>query len=212
MFDYYTYPSTQTEVVAIVCNSIALIILLFSVGFLTIWQIMYATTNTTTIEGMENSKIEGMVDRGKVSAELAVFPYDLRNWRRNVEVVFGTRWYLWWFPFGHEVGHGLSYESKFDEDYEWPPKAYLRFRLAEKSKRSPEEEDSELEFSSGGDDLVEDDEHQYGKHVRRGSEGYEVRDFTEQERQERWSGVNDCSDDETLHQVQIRLSTDKKAN
>lgn len=63
-------PPNQKELAAIVINIMLLLLLFFSVGCLSGWQGYYLFTNTTTIEVMENDKIEALVDDGSIPEDV----------------------------------------------------------------------------------------------------------------------------------------------
>ncbi|KAJ3210899.1 Palmitoyltransferase [Dinochytrium kinnereticum] len=160
---FYTPPASNSELIAMVINLILLFILMFTVGILSIWQLYFVTCNTTTIENSENTKIQELIRKDKVSSD-ATYPYDL-GMLRNLKAVFGQNIFLWWLPQAAE-GDGLSFDVdpallEGDDDILWPPPEYYennRKRTHTHSKKST-------------------------KHVRRGSEGYLVKEWTLEERE-----------------------------
>ncbi|KAJ3102121.1 Palmitoyltransferase [Phlyctochytrium planicorne] len=159
---FYTPPASNTELVVMVLNMAVLFILLFTVGILSIWQLYFVCCNTTTIESSENAKIQELIRKNKVSSD-ATYPYDL-GMLGNLKAVFGKNVLLWCLP-QPATGDGLSFDIdpallEGDEDITWPPVEYYENR----KRAVPVQENSR-------------------RHIRRGSEGYLVKEWTEEERE-----------------------------
>ncbi|KAJ3195545.1 Palmitoyltransferase [Irineochytrium annulatum] len=160
-----------------IINLILLFLLTFTVGLLSLWQLYFSASNTTTIENSENNKIDDLVRMGKISSD-SRYPYDL-GWFRNLQAVLGKNVLLWWMPQAAE-GDGIHYavNPKLDGGEEkritWPPAEYYEYRHSLYGFRD-EDDGSE---SSGERDGIP-----LRKHIRRGSEGYLVRELTQSERE-----------------------------
>ncbi|KAI8823715.1 DHHC palmitoyltransferase-domain-containing protein [Fimicolochytrium jonesii] len=183
--DFYTPPPEGPEVVFMMTNLIILFLLLVTVGILSLYQLHYTASNVTTIESFEKSKIEELTRQGKISPDDVIpYPYDLGTYR-NFQRVLGPHWYLWWLPlpaYGDGIHHPVNDAAQRTKEetglpLQWPPKAYFihrRFPHGRPSRREREEEkrrDREMGYSRRN-------------HVRRGSEGYLVRPWTAEEREE----------------------------
>ncbi|KAI9335838.1 DHHC palmitoyltransferase-domain-containing protein [Zopfochytrium polystomum] len=156
---YFTPPPSNTELVYMVVNVVLLLILLLLVGFLSMYQMHYSTSNTTTIEYMENSKIDTLVRRGKIRRSVA-YPYDLGAWA-NLHEVFGGPFLLWWLPL-RPRGDGLSFKVNAEAAAEaaesggvvtWPPKEYFRYKSG---STYPVSDDSDLATEDDSDDDLPD--------------------------------------------------------
>ncbi|KAI9094610.1 DHHC palmitoyltransferase-domain-containing protein [Phlyctochytrium arcticum] len=175
---FYTPAPEGAEVVILIINLVILFLLLLTVGVLSGWQIYYACTNITTIESFENAKIDDLVRKGKIAAEdVGPYPYDLGTFK-NVQSVLGSRWWMWWLPVS-SPGDGMTFSvnQKTEERIaqglaaQWPPKAYFQYRKYPHGKPSR----GERQEGNGG-------RYKNTPRVRRGSEGYVVREWTPQER------------------------------
>ncbi|KAJ3126729.1 Palmitoyltransferase [Nowakowskiella sp. JEL0407] len=196
---YYTPPPSALEVVFTIINIFILFILLLSVGILYLWQMWYVSMNVTTIEKQENTKIDSLIRRGLVSKDYE-FPYDLgivRNFysvlgsHPYVSLVFGWCWI--WKPPGDGISFPVSESlASSGEIVIWPPPEYY----THKSPRYMEDDtsDEEVDQVEYEDDEVQDEDNDDGngeetrlkmprRHIRRGSEGYIVREWTPSERE-----------------------------
>ncbi|KAJ3336845.1 Palmitoyltransferase [Gonapodya sp. JEL0774] len=174
--------STTGELVVMIVNLILLMILLATVGTLSVFQYMYIWDNTTTIETYETDRVKRMVNREKISPDRAVFPYDLGAFE-NFRNVLGRTWWAWWWP-QPAVGNGLDWmvgpkarglAKKFvDEDgvervvVAWPPEEYY-LEHGSRPKGSSSFRSDKSHGNGAGHD------HGSGARYRRGSEGYVVR-------------------------------------
>ena len=164
--EYFTPPPDGYEILSMILNLIILFILLFTVGFLTLQQLYYAASNVTTVESFENSKMEELRKKGKLPLDKFTFPFDL-GWHRNFQVLFGETPLLWWLP-KKASGNGIDWEMNQEDSLEWPPREY--FYLKKNPNASFGEKDRVLRKK-------------YGAHVRRGSEGYLVKEITPEDRE-----------------------------
>ncbi|KAJ3330769.1 Palmitoyltransferase [Blyttiomyces sp. JEL0837] len=192
---YYTPPATNEELLAMVINVIVLFILLVTVGLLSVWQIFYVSANTTTIENLENTKIEELVRRKKIP-KAAQYPYDLGFWG-NMKSVLGERVWLWWMPQG-AVGDGIHFPVNPElavpgaGSVTWPPAEYYEYNKG-RSYGVGDDDVDELESEEEEEDAdVSDHQHHHGsgydhhssrRLVRRGSEGYLVKMLTAEDRE-----------------------------
>lgn len=175
---FYTPPIEGPEVIFMILNLLILFLLLLTVGILSLYQIYYATQNLTTIESFENPKIEDLVRKGKIAAEdVCEYPYDLGLYR-NLQAVLGKRWWLWWLPqrapddgIHFEVNEITQQRLNEGEIVQWPPKAYFVY------KRYPHGKPTRATKYDEGEEVINP------PRVRRGSEGYIVREWTAEERQ-----------------------------
>ncbi|KAI9334774.1 DHHC palmitoyltransferase-domain-containing protein [Obelidium mucronatum] len=229
---FYTPPPNNLTLVVMILNILTLFILLLSVGILSLWQLYYVACNTTTIESLENDKIEQLVKKGIINSN-ARYPYDLGSSIANIKTVLGPWILFWWVPGGVSMaaaGDGLSFPInpellaealKDGLDLSWPPEEYYDYkagripvgsrshgyRSSSRLDRSPSrraiEEGTEsarnrlIESTDDDDDDEDVDEgttnrqhllnesnhqqqhqnkYQRRRIVRRGSEGYIVRD------------------------------------
>ncbi|KAJ3417017.1 hypothetical protein HDV05_007499 [Chytridiales sp. JEL 0842] len=181
---YFTPPASNTEVLFIIIDSVLLFILLFTVGVLSGFQLYYTMSNTTTIESSENTKIDELVRRKKISS-VERYPYDL-GVTENLKAVLGRRVWLWWLPQRAE-GDGIHFKvnpelAASGKEITWPPMEYYKYKT---NYTTDDEEES-------GDDAVGEEGvaahekeagRRFGRHVRRGSEGYLVKDLSYAERE-----------------------------
>ncbi|KAI8930030.1 DHHC palmitoyltransferase-domain-containing protein [Entophlyctis helioformis] len=191
---FYTPPADEMEILFMIFNLFILFALLLTVGILCVYQLFYVAGNVTTIESMENNKIEDLIRRGKVPADRK-YPYDL-GVMRNFQMVFGERWYLWWLP-AAAPGDGLRFDVT-ETGHAWPPREYYLARKypygkPPKSERRAANQDVDEGFVRRSDGRA------WGPHVRRGSEGLVVSPFTDVDRQEQLrmaqAGAHDVQDD-----------------
>ncbi|KAJ3051460.1 Palmitoyltransferase [Rhizophlyctis rosea] len=195
---FYTPLPDTPEVIAMILNLVLLFFLLLSVGILTLWQFYYSAKGITTIESFENSRIEELVRRKKIEGgEGLVYPYDLGLWG-NLKAVLGRRVWLWWVPQRAE-GDGIHFEISEEArrrarenggSVDWPPKAYYVYKRESsyggvedgKGKRGSGRTTVAGPRQEEGDDAPT---RVFGRnHVRRGSEGYVVKEWTAEERDE----------------------------
>ncbi|OAJ36990.1 hypothetical protein BDEG_21080 [Batrachochytrium dendrobatidis JEL423] len=181
---FYTPPADDKEIIFMLVNLVILFALLFSVGILSIWQLFYVAYNVTTIESMENGKIDELMRRGKIP-NTYVYPYTLSVFR-NFQAVFGQRWYLWWMP-ASAPGNGLVFPVNENGTLGlWPPREYYLYRKYPYGKPSMEERrankaarrEAKVFMASGK------------KHVRRDSEGYIVKNIVAEDREEQLRQAN----------------------
>ncbi|KAK9727430.1 Palmitoyltransferase [Basidiobolus ranarum] len=99
------------------------LVVFFCVLGLSVYQIWSLALNVTTIEYLENDKIQEMVQRNQISP--AVFPYDLGVWE-NFRQVLGRNVLLWGWP-QKAPGDGLMYPvaKGLATPVIWPPPEYL---------------------------------------------------------------------------------------
>ncbi|KAJ1567747.1 Palmitoyltransferase [Cladochytrium tenue] len=148
------------ELIYMIINVILFLMVLFLVGILTVWQSYYVCTNATTIESMENSKIEELFERGRIRHN-PVYPYDLGMWR-NLGELLGYPFFLWLFPLPPR-GDGLSFPVNDEAVAEarsaggavrWPPPEYVRHRARYGDSDS---DGSEWDETGEDDDEYDDD-------------------------------------------------------
>ncbi|TPX31424.1 hypothetical protein SmJEL517_g05255 [Synchytrium microbalum] len=231
----FVNPADTLEVYIMVVNVVLLIVLVFTVGLLTGFQVYYAMTNVTTIENMENDKIVDLMNKGRIP-KVAAFPYDL-GWYRNMCQILGVRWWFWLvpqvqagdgtvFPINDNLGRDNSNSSNGgSKSVMWPPEEYYRYKKDPYglSRRDKDDDDAvsqdtdvdddddydeaddyksdgkinkpryatRVDIDNGNNQDDDDDDkpiarthhgRKLGRHVRRGSEGYVVREFTAEER------------------------------
>eukprot|EP00158_Paraphelidium_tribonemae_P006997 Partr_v1_DN28065_c1_g1_i1_m56739 putative Zinc finger, DHHC-type containing 6 len=181
---------TKVEGTCLIIILIVDAIVVISVGILTLYHIYYAATNVTTLESFENDRIFSQARRAK---NPVVYPYNL-GVCQNIKEVLGDRFYLWLWPLQPPRGDGFTYRVRDDllgEAREWPPLWFDR------DSRNPLDSDSttsDEEYYRDTDEEQDDNErptnkgrqsaHQHHRlHVRRGSEGYEVRSISLEDRQ-----------------------------
>ncbi|TPX63710.1 hypothetical protein SpCBS45565_g06418 [Spizellomyces sp. 'palustris'] len=176
---FYTPPPEGPEIVFLIINLLVLFLLLLTVGLLSLWQLYYAWQNVTTIESFENAKIEELVRRGKIASEdVSAYPYDLGGYR-NLQSVLGKRWWLWWVPqptpgdgIHHQVNSTALRRVAEGHPIQWPPRAYFAYKKYPHGKPRKGSREDRMENSVFGS----------SPRVRRGSEGYVVREWTPEER------------------------------
>ncbi|KAJ3021938.1 UNVERIFIED_CONTAM: Palmitoyltransferase, partial [Siphonaria sp. JEL0065] len=225
---FYTVQPNNLALVVMVLDILVLFILLLTVGILSLWQLYYAACNTTTIESLENEKIDKLVKKGVISSSKR-YPYDLGSSLENIKTVLGPRVLFWWIPC-LPTGDGLSFpinpallkdalvtgEDDNDQeevDLSWPPQEYYDYKAGKipvgstyrsrnaggrsSSSSSPSKKAVEEAFLDSTEDEDEEDgassdssdptkhgmnnpahlnQHQRRRIVRRGSEGYLIRD------------------------------------
>jgi hypothetical protein len=174
------YPMTTIEMIFIILNMIALFLLLLLVGGLFVYQTFYIAKGTTTIETFENDRIDNLLDKGYIKPEKARFPFDIGT-IKNASLVLGDNPFLWVFP-QRPSGDGILFQV--NEHYRhhptvvWPPSEYYRYKNDPSWNGEEVDDDVDSEESSIGYDMDDyDDDMPLGmryRHVRRGSEGYEV--------------------------------------
>ncbi|KAJ3039560.1 Palmitoyltransferase [Rhizophlyctis rosea] len=184
---FYTPLPDTPEVITMIVNLVILFFLLLSVGILAVWQLYYATKNVTTIESFENNRIYDLVKKKKIPTGL-VYPYDL-GLVENIKSVLGRRIWAWWIPQRSE-GDGIHFKVSDEAEraakekgvsIDWPPKAYYVYKRegnrSERGGGGSSTKHAKNEDVHGAAPLL-------GRrgHVRRGSEGYVVREWTEEER------------------------------
>ncbi|KAI8799230.1 DHHC palmitoyltransferase-domain-containing protein, partial [Cladochytrium replicatum] len=205
---FYTPPAGNKEVLFMIIDIMLLFILLFTVGMMMGFHIYYACSNVTTIEHEENNTIAKLIRRKQISKDYQ-YPYDL-GWYSNLSMVLGTRWWPLWFvplppPRGYD-GTAFAVNAKLAKDGQpivWPPPEYHEYRqnpyrrryedLSSSSEEEPAADSGSTdEEGTAGDNVrlydlevsKEGSENKFGRrHVRRSSEGYVVRDWTEEDRE-----------------------------
>ncbi|KAI8919025.1 DHHC palmitoyltransferase-domain-containing protein [Powellomyces hirtus] len=179
--DFYTPPPEGPEVVFLICNLLVLFLLLLTVGILSGYQVYYTSQNITTIESFENERIETLVRQGKLAAgDVPVYPYDLGVYR-NFQTVLGPHPWLWLLPLpapGDGITHPINEATSHHlqqtgaKTVQWPPKAFFVY------KRYPHGRPSRRQHE------IDKQQQRYGNpRVRRGSEGFVVREWTAEERE-----------------------------
>ncbi|KAI8799424.1 DHHC palmitoyltransferase-domain-containing protein [Cladochytrium replicatum] len=201
---FYTPPAGNKEVLFMIIDIMLLFILLFTVGMMMGFHIYYACSNVTTIEHEENNTIAKLIRRKQISKDYQ-YPYDL-GWYSNLSMLFGTRWWPLWFvplppPRAYD-GTAFAVNAKLAKDGQpilWPPPEYHEYRQ-NPYRRRYEDLSSSSEGDPGVDSGSTDEEgtagenvrlhdlegsgSKYGRrHVRRSSDGYVVRDLTEEDRE-----------------------------
>ena len=157
--------SDAWEIFYILINAILMLIVFLLVGIMFIYQTYYISKNTTTIESFELDKINDLVRRGKISLEDSINPYDL-GFIDNFRSVFGNTYSTWLFTpqfsgLEFQINESCIEVAKRNRKVlTWPPEEYLEFKRT-----------GVFDYKGS-------------KHVRRGSEGYIVRDISMQDRQE----------------------------
>ncbi|KAJ3088588.1 hypothetical protein HK102_008406 [Quaeritorhiza haematococci] len=197
---YYTLPATGIELLIMCLNVVLLFVLLFTVGFLSLYQFYYISKNLTTIESFENDRIDELVRRNKIPASAGTaesFPYDLGMWA-NLKTVFGREWWLWWLPREAE-GDGVHFPVNArlvagGKPITWPPLEYYVYKndpnyAGDKVEDDYDDEDDEEEeeYDDGEEEIVRGGDNGMvyrRKHVRRDSEGYVVTEYSNEERQQ----------------------------
>ncbi|KAI8619968.1 DHHC palmitoyltransferase-domain-containing protein [Chytriomyces sp. MP71] len=104
---HYAPPPSNLALTVMILNVLACVILLLSVGLLSLWQLYYLACNTTTIESLENDKIDSLVRKGTIPPYKR-YPYDLGGSIANMQCVLGPRVWLWWVPLP-APGDGLRF-------------------------------------------------------------------------------------------------------
>ncbi|KAJ1339178.1 palmitoyltransferase PFA4 [Batrachochytrium salamandrivorans] len=174
---FYTPPADDREIIILLINLVILFALLLTVGILSIWQIFYVAYNVTTIESMENYKVEELMRRGKIPST-RIYPYTLSVYQ-NLQSVFGSRWYLWWVP-SSAPGCGLTFPVNETGTLGlWPPREYYLYRKYPYGKPSLKERRDAKSAARAAKLAVVNGT----RHVRRGSEGYLVKNLTTQDRE-----------------------------
>jgi len=169
----------KREMIFIVIDLIMLFIVIFLVSPLFAFQVMYATSNTSTIEDRENKKIQVLIEKGEVPN--IKYPYDY-GWLENMKDVYGSNVFKWLIN-GRGSGDGINFKIKGNcepnENNEyliyWPPKEYYQYKRMKK-----EDLENKLENSKHG---TRNFDGKVSRHVRRDSEGYVVKTTTEEDRE-----------------------------
>jgi len=169
----------KKEMTFIVINLIMLFVVIFLVSPLFAFQIMYATSNTSTIEDRENKKIQILIEKGEVPN--MKYPYDY-GWLENLKDIYGRNILNWPFT-GRASGDGVHFiikgncEPNENNDYliYWPPKEYYQYKRMKK-----EDLEDQLENKKRGNRNFDG---RVSRHVRRDSEGYVVKTTTEEDRE-----------------------------
>jgi len=95
----------KKEMTFIVINLIMLFVVIFLVSPLFAFQVMYATSNTSTIEDRENKKIQILIEKGEVPD--MKYPYDY-GWLENLKDIYGRNILNWLFS-GRASGDGVHF-------------------------------------------------------------------------------------------------------
>ncbi|KAJ3023762.1 Palmitoyltransferase [Thoreauomyces humboldtii] len=184
--DFYTPPPEGPEIVFLIINLVVLFLLLLTVGILTVYQVRYASQGVTTIESFENDRIHELERAGKLPKGASkAYPYDLGTTFANVAETLGRRWWLWPLPLGPPgdgIRHRVGPHVPEDGPVQWPPKAYFVYRRYPHGRpsRAERERDREREAMTADPGAGP---RRPGR-VRRGSEGFLVREWTSREREE----------------------------
>lgn len=161
-------------------------------GVLSLFQFHQVATNTTNVESLEKDRVRSYARRYKYPFR---FPYD-KGWLFNAKSVLGPNPWRWLWP---TVAVSPQDYRSIEND-QWPPTWYLELDAHRNRYHSDDDHDSGSEVkdirandvddssdTEQGDELVIIDRPGDGKrlknHVRRGSEGYEVRQLTPQDRE-----------------------------
>ncbi|CAJ0834210.1 553_t:CDS:2 [Entrophospora sp. SA101] len=157
---WYGREPSSSEIVFLVLNYTAVIPVLFSVGILSMYHFYCMLSNTTTIENWEKDKVLMMVRKGKIKE--VVFPYDV-GVLANLQSVLGNNILFWCYP-QQTIGSGIKFpiSNEADPTIIWPPK--------DPTAKPP----APLPLKPWNRSRYH--------HVRRGSEGYVVRDLSLEER------------------------------
>jgi len=163
----------------IVIDLIMLFVVVFLVAPLFAFQVMYATSNTSTIEDRENKKIDILKEKGEVPD--VKYPYDY-GWFENLKDVYGSNIFNWFFN-GKGSGDGVNFKivgnyiPSENNEYlvYWPPKEYYQYKRVK--KEDIEAQESKKKYGTRNYDG------KLSRHVRRDSEGYVVRTTTEEDRE-----------------------------
>ena len=190
--DYYTFTIhySQLQLILIVTDIIQSLLLLFTVGILTIWQLYLLAFNMTSIE------YEEYYDVKKNLHNNFIFPYEL-GIVNNIKTLFGTNVLLWIFPI-HPTGEGVEFVTINALD--WPPIEYKKAYKYNNFTDSEDDEEIQVKnndyeemFTPGS--LLYNLHNKKNKLVRKGSEGYLVREYTTQEREEMVTSIVNSMDD-----------------
>jgi len=169
----------KKEMIFIVIDLIMLFVVVFLVAPLFAFQVMYATSNTSTIEDRENKKIDILKEKGEVPD--VKYPYDY-GWFENLKDVYGSNIFNWFFN-GKGSGDGVNFKivgnyiPSENNEYlvYWPPKEYYQYKRVK--KEDIEAQESKKKYGTRNYDG------KLSRHVRRDSEGYVVRTTTEEDRE-----------------------------
>ncbi len=195
---FATPSATGSEVASLIVNSILLVVLIFSVGILFVFQTMYIVRNVTTIESFEKDRLDTMIDRGWIAREDAAHPYRLSRSENWGQVLGSGNLFLGLLFPRIPDGDGMAFrinahavkksffverpDGKSVSVFTWPPEQYLnhygrRDRIltvnSDPTLPSSTEQALSLEALDEGREKV---------HVRRGSEGFQVREWSDLER------------------------------
>ena len=102
------FPAEQ--LVLFVIDFVLSIILVLSIGILTLFQLYLISSNMTNIESNQNDKVINNIRRGNISADEGQYPYDL-GLIENLKVSLGNSCILWGLPFKN-AGNGINFSSK----------------------------------------------------------------------------------------------------
>lgn len=116
----YTPPLSGSEIIALISCVMIYFILLFTVGFMFLYQIYYLSKNITTIEAFENQKIDDWIKTGGIPSTNE-YPYNL-GWKENFKQILGDNVILWILPLPQR-GNGIDFK-KTNTNQIWPPKEY----------------------------------------------------------------------------------------
>ncbi|KAJ1820171.1 Palmitoyltransferase [Coemansia sp. RSA 2675] len=121
---YYVRQPTQIEVVFLIVNLSATLLVLLFVGILSGYHLYLVGNNTTTIESREKDRVARLIKSKKCKP--TPYPYDL-GIVRNFKSVFGENMLLWWVP-KRPLGTGLDFDIKdgLAPPVYWPPPGYSR--------------------------------------------------------------------------------------
>jgi hypothetical protein len=142
----YTPPLSGSEIIALISCVMIYFILLFTVGFMFLYQLYYLSKNITTIEAFENQKIDDWIKAGSISS-LNEYPYNL-GWKENFRQIFGNNILLWVFPLSQN-GNGIDYK-KNNPNQLWPPKEYYILKKYPRGKPKKEKGVKSYSKKKGG--------------------------------------------------------------
>lgn len=151
----------EAQIIVTVVNGVFSLCLAIMVGLLAGYQLSNALYNMTTIEHLE---WDSAVSRSRRQQSAPpVFPYDLGDWRENLDVVLGPRRWAWALPLPTTwqlAGEGDGLVFKKSSPDPWPPTSGL-------------ESEPELTGSQSDPSLHVLANERRGR-FRRGSEGYMI--------------------------------------
>jgi hypothetical protein len=174
----FTPSLTDIEIIMLILVVIIFFALLFTVGLLFVWQLLYLANNVTTIESFENQSIASLQKAGVIPKDI-VYPYDL-GFVRNAQEVLGDYWYIWFLPFPPK-GDGMSFKANSRQPAQWPPREYYLQKKYPHGKNNHKAKTAVIKNPL----------------VRRGSEGYIVTPITAADREKMVQGTYEYPKEES---------------